>query len=84
MTQQQKAIKAKLAESDIYPDKVVCKKDGTVEVKDSYFYRHGRSAETWSERVMEVLGDTAELVEARDDYKQWPGTSYFVAVVRGS
>lgn len=67
---------------------VVCKGDGTVEVRSSYFYRHGRSAEGHAAKVAEQMKmDEAPkgwtVVSSRDEYHSWPKKlSYFVAVLR--
>lgn len=71
--------------SGVYADKFVNKKDGSVEVKRSYFYRMGSSAESWADKVREAChcaGVTDVRVEDRDDWAAWPKSSYFVAVVR--
>ena len=81
-TQFQKQVKKHFTESD-YADKIVCKQDGSVEVKHSYFYRHGNTAEKWADRVksnLEKAGFKVE-VDSRDDFRQWPADSYFVAIV---
>ena len=80
----QKAIKTKLMTTgDVYPDKITCKADGSVEVRKSFFYRFDMSAEKWGEKVMAVVGDDAQLVKTVEDNNRWPKTSYFVAVVKG-
>ena len=86
MTKRQKEIKTKISEAAVYPDEgqVICHKDGTVSVKRSYFYQHGQSAGSWGEKVVQELrnvGCIVALVETRDDYNNWPKTSYFVAVI---
>lgn len=84
MTKFQKRVKeVLLKESRVYPDKVICKRDGKVEVKKSYFYRMGNSAEGLA---TQVYGDLKRaglevMVDSRDDWAAWPKTSYFVAVV---
>ena len=83
MTKFQKRVKEVLAGSDVYPEKMVCKRDGKVEVKVSYFYRHGQTGKELAVKVQKVL--EANGVETRvgyyDDWNAWPKTSYFVAVV---
>ena len=83
MTEFQKRVKKVLEDSSVYPDKMVCKRNGMVEVKKSYFYRCGDSAEKLATRVQKVLeAEGVEvMVDSRDDWAAWPKTSYFVAVV---
>ena len=83
MTEFQKRVKEILAESTVYPEQMVCKRDGKVEVKKSYFYRHEYSAEKFAAQIQKVL--VAEglkvMVASRDDWARWPTTSYFVAII---
>lgn len=85
MTPFQKKVKAAIAaEAPIYPSKIVCLADGTVVMKDSYFYRMGKTAGGWGAQVVEALGKAGvpcEVREVRDDYAYWPKVSYFVAIV---
>ena len=80
----QKNVKQVLGgQTEVIPDLVTCKQNGTVEVRRSYFYRHGSSAETWAEKVQKVL-QTASLdvvTWGRDEWADGPKTSYFCAVV---
>ena len=83
MTGFQKRVKEVLADSNVYPEKMVCKRNGMVEVKKSYFYRHGDSAEKLAVQVQKVLEAKGleVMVDSRDDWAAWPKTSYFVAIV---
>ena len=84
MTPFQKSVKQALAsQSNVNPDHVTARKDGTVTAKRAYFYTHGTTAESWAGKV------AAELVTAgisahvcgQDAWAAWPKTSYFVAVI---
>lgn len=80
-----KSVKKILEESpDVFADKIVCKSDGSVEVKRGYFYRHGMSAEKWAEKVQAELEKNGlkVSVSSRDIWVAWPKDSYFVAIVR--
>jgi len=83
VTKFQKRVKKDLETSGVYADKVVCKRNGMLEVKKGYFYRLGDSAEKWADRVKAGLISTglSVLVDSRDDWAAWPKTSYFVAIV---
>lgn len=86
-TQFQKQVKQILEQSsNVFPSKILCKKDGSVEVKKSYFYRHGYSAEKWSEKVNNVLQEAGLNCQSTsyDDWNAWPKDSYFVAIVKES
>ena len=61
---------------------IKAEKDGTFEVKRSYFYRHGRSAEGEGASIVKEAGSGWELVSTSDRWAAWPKTSYFVAIIR--
>lgn len=80
-----KSVKKILAESpNVFPDKIVCRQDGSIEVKSHYFYRHGQDAQGWAEKVKNELEANGLKVNAkgRDDWAAWPKDSYFVAVIK--
>ena len=83
MTTFQKQIKQELLNSNdifINPEDIKVKKNGTIEVRQSYFYTHGRTAQKWANRITEYL-TTPATVTGRDDWAAWPKTSYFVAII---
>lgn len=80
----QKQVKTALAESqDIYPDKVICHKNGAVTVKRGYFYRHGMDGSKWATKVQAALAaaNIKAEVSGRDNWQPWPKDSYFEAIV---
>lgn len=84
MTAFQKSVKQALAnQTDVCPDVVIAHKNGTLSAKRSYFYTHGRTAETWAIQVYEVLANAGIDAEVcgKDRYAAWPTTSYFVAII---
>lgn len=84
MTPFQKSVKNALAsQSNVNPDYVTARKDGTVIAKRGYFYTFGTTAESWAEKVaaeMTAAGVSAH-VYGQDAWAAWPKTSYFVAVI---
>lgn len=84
-SQFQKSVKAAVesAEAKVCVDAVTCRKDGTVLVRRSYFYTHGRTAESWANEVSADLtaAGIAHSAKGRDDYANWPKTSYFTAII---
>ena len=78
--QLKKEIKAK--EEGICCDEIRIRK-GKVEIKRSYFYTHGQSAEKMATGIDLVLGLTAagHKVSHEDRYASWPKISYFVVIV---
>lgn len=72
-------------DSDVYADKLTARKDGTVEVKRGYFYRHGMTSDQWAQRVQAALDaagcTSCKVVDHRDDWREWPKDSEFVAVI---
>ena len=65
---------------ELGPDVITFGRDGVITAKWGYFYRHGRTAEYYRDRVVKEL--PVEIVEYRDDWKQWPKDSYFVVRFR--
>lgn len=66
-------------------DKLTFKKDGTIEGKRGYFYRHGQSPEKVGEQLKSALlgqGIEIQIVETYDDFKPWPKDSNFVVVFK--
>ncbi len=77
----QNAVKSALNTTDA--NAIICRKNGTVEVKRSYFYTFGDTAQKYADRVREALhrdGIPAH-VAGEDRWAAWPKTSYFVAIV---
>jgi len=69
----------------IVPDKVIWNEDGSIEIKKSYYYTHsiGKSPKMWAAAVrseLEANGLSVD-VKGRDDYAEWPETSYSTAIV---
>jgi hypothetical protein len=66
-------------------DKLTFKKDGTIEGKRGYFYRHGQSPEKVAEQLKAALakeGIEIRIVNTFDDFKPWPKDSNFVVVFK--
>lgn len=66
---------------NIICDRIMFKKDGTVEFRRSYFYRSGMDADKFANIIcnqIEKMGFVARGVEAHDKWAAWPKTSYFV------
>jgi len=62
------------------PDKF-SQRGGVFTWKRAYFYRHGESAGKYAAEIVAGLaksGIRSTIVEAYDDYHNWPTTSYFV------
>lgn len=63
----------------------VVKRGLTVEVKRAFFYRHGYSADKLADAVRAAMAQAFPSggfkVTAREDWRSWPKTSYFVAIV---
>jgi len=77
---------------DLFPeglhcDRVICKKDGTFEMRSGYFYRHGRTAEKFRGKIVRVFtaaGWCCTVVGYGDEWREWPKDSYFWVRVRFS
>jgi predicted RNA-binding protein with PIN domain len=83
MTPNQKRIKTLFeSRAPVCVDHIVCKRDGAVELKHSYFH-HSQTADEFAARVAQALrqADIPAVVTSRDDFANWPKTSYIVAIV---
>jgi hypothetical protein len=66
-------------------DKLTFKKDGTIEGRRGYFYRHGQSPQSVAEQLKKALsgqGIEITIVDSYDDWKPWPKDSNFVVVFK--
>jgi len=66
-------------------DKLTFKKDGTIEGKRGYFYRHGQSPEKTAMQLTSALksqGINITVIDSYDDFKPWPKDSNFVVVFK--
>jgi len=83
----QKSVKKVFSNPNhVYPEKIICKKDGTVELRKTYFYRFGDSAEQFAERIISDLKQYASNVNVRvkstrDFFNQYPKDSYFSVII---
>ena len=69
---------------NLFADKVICKGDGSVDVRHGYFYKFGNTADKWGAAVVKDLASvssTAKVQSVLDVYKHWPADSYFSAIV---
>jgi len=65
-------------------DRVICRQDGSVQCKRSYFYTFGNNPDKFAAIVTDRLnaaGVTGFVVYAEDKWAKWPKTSYFIATV---
>jgi hypothetical protein len=79
----QNAVKAALADADCQIDRVICRKNGNIEIKRSYFYRFDYSAARYAADAADVLESAgiSARVSSEDRRAEWPKASYFVAVI---
>lgn len=66
-------------------DKLAFKKDGTIEAKRGYFYRHDESPEKVAAKLTSALssqGIEIQIVKTYDDFRPWPKDSNFVVVFK--
>lgn len=66
-------------------DKLSFKKDGTIEGKRGYFYRHGITPEKTAKELTSALksqGINITVIDYYDDFKPWPKDSNFVVVFK--
>lgn len=76
MTKKEKTeLKALLGE--LHPDQITIGKDNVVTLKWGYFYRHGKTPETYRDRLVAFYPE-AVIVGLDDEWRVWPKGSYFV------
>ena len=66
-------------------DKLTFKKNGTIEGRRGYFYKHGQSPQGVAEALKKALstqGVEIQIVDSYDDFKPWPKDSNFVVVFK--
>jgi|688.fasta_scaffold407146_2 hypothetical protein len=66
-------------------DKLTFKKDGTIEGKRGYFYKHGQTPDGTAKQLESALkgeGINIQVIDAYDDFKPWPKDSNFVVIFK--
>ena len=66
-------------------DKLTFKKDGTIEGRRGYFYKHGQTPDGVAKQLESALkgeGIDIQVIDAYDDFKPWPKDSNFVVVFK--
>jgi hypothetical protein len=77
----------KLIESgrvDLMPDRMISKKDGTLELRRGFFYRMNMDADKWGVkclRAIKAAGIDASLVDTEEIWQAWPKDSWFSATI---
>lgn len=65
------------ADSRVYADKVIIRRDGTGIARRGFFYTHGRTSRDFAEAI-EASGFT--VVSHREVWQAWPRDSYWEVV----
>jgi len=67
-------------------DRVMVRRDGSVEVRHSFFYRHGNNAELFSHQVVGKLPGAKVIggygVGYGETWRAWPKVSYWWVVIK--
>jgi hypothetical protein len=63
--------------TDLGAEKITFHRDGTLTVKRSFFYTHGFTATKLGAKIVAALPNL-RVVNANDEWRAWPHTSYFV------
>jgi hypothetical protein len=82
---EKKALKSAFEEVVTGIDKLTFKKNGTIEGRHGYFYRHGNSPESVAKKLQSSLQSKnieIEIIDSYDDYRPWPKDSNFVVVFK--
>lgn len=79
--------KLKTAFENVYTgvDKLTFKRDGSIEGRRGYFYRHGQTSQSVADQLKKALnsqGIEIEIINTYDDFKPWPKDSNFVVVFK--
>lgn len=59
----------------------ISRKGDVITVKRGFFYRMGNSEDTFAENVKRAYPN-AEIIEAKEVWRQWPGHSYWYVKFR--
>ena len=62
-------------------DKIVFSK-GTFKLRYGYFYRHGRSEDTYADSIQRFYGKAVKVIAKSDCWNNWPKESYFEVEVQ--
>jgi hypothetical protein len=66
-------------------DKLTFKRDGSIEARRGYFYRHGQSPQSVADQLKKALnsqGIEIKIIDMYDDFKPWPKDSNFVVAFK--
>jgi hypothetical protein len=72
----QKEFVAKVREHFEGNHRVIAHKDGTIQIRDGYYYRMGKDSDKWAAQVAKALPE-AVVVDKGDHWANWPKESYF-------
>ena len=70
-------IKKMIEESPIHSDRVIFRKDGTVSFRFGFFYRFGKTAESYAEQIKKTFPHHVEIVDFQEVWQAWPRDSYW-------
>ena len=70
------------ADATLIVDKITCRASGVIELRRSFFYRHGNTPETLAAKYADYLPDGWEAFDAKEEWREWPKTSYWVVFIR--
>jgi len=70
-----------VGQTTVNPDRIICRRDGTVEIRRVYYHRSATPSE-WAEKVRQVLASNGVQcrVAGSEIWAAWPRDSYLVAV----
>jgi len=69
----------------VHPDQIICRKNGEVVIRGTFFYRHDGSADSWAQNVMDDLknaGISFQWVSQRENWQAWPKDSYWEVIIQ--
>lgn len=79
-TKSKRVLKAQI-NSAVPCDKLIFRKNGTIEFRRSYFYRHGATPEMYAEKIKAAV-QGAVIVSTYDNWQPLPRDSYFRVIFR--
>jgi len=67
-------------------DRIICRGDGSLVAKRSYFYHMDQTAELFADRISQALtkAGISHQITSTDAWAKWPKISYFVATISPS
>lgn len=77
----------KSIKNTILCDRIIACKDGSYKFRSGYFYKHGQTAQKFSDKIIKQIEDNFKnvfinIIDVSDNWNPWPKDSYFETHLR--